>query len=31
VDVERFYNPGRLRPTYKSFQGLPVFLMASGG
>jgi ATP-dependent phosphofructokinase / diphosphate-dependent phosphofructokinase len=31
VDVERFYNAERLRPTYESFEGLPVFLMAAGG
>jgi len=30
VDVARFYNAERLRPTYKSFEGLPVFLMAAG-
>ncbi len=27
VDVERFYNTERLRPVYKSFEGLPVLIM----
>ena len=29
VDVERFYDPDRLRPRYRSFEGLPIFLMTS--
>ncbi len=27
VDVEKYYNPDRLRPTYTTFQGQPVFLV----
>ncbi len=27
VDVEKYYNPERLRPTYTTFQGQPVFLV----
>ena len=27
VDVERFYRPERLRPNYRSFDGLPVLIM----
>jgi ATP-dependent phosphofructokinase / diphosphate-dependent phosphofructokinase len=30
VDVERFYHAERLRPTYKSFDGLPVLIMTGG-
>jgi 6-phosphofructokinase 1 len=30
VDVERFYNPERLRPRYASFGGLPVLIMTGG-
>lgn len=29
VDVERFYDTDRLRPHYRSFEGLPVFIMTS--
>jgi ATP-dependent phosphofructokinase / diphosphate-dependent phosphofructokinase len=29
LDVERFYNVERLRPTYDSFDGLPVFIMTA--
>jgi ATP-dependent phosphofructokinase / diphosphate-dependent phosphofructokinase len=27
LDVDRYYNVERLRPTYESFDGLPVFIM----
>jgi ATP-dependent phosphofructokinase / diphosphate-dependent phosphofructokinase len=29
LDTSRFYNADRLRPHYKSFDGLPVFIMTS--
>ena len=29
VDVEKFYNTDRLRPVYKTFAGLPLFIMTS--
>ncbi len=29
VDVEKYYDPGRMRPKYKSFAGLPLFIMTS--
>ncbi len=29
VDIERFYNRDRLRPYYKSFEMLPLFIMTS--
>jgi len=29
VDVGKFYNTERLRPTYKRFEGAPVFIMTS--
>ena len=29
VDVEKFYNTDRLRPYYKTFAGLPLFIMTS--
>ena len=29
VDVGKFYNTERLRPTYKRFEGAPVFIMPS--
>ncbi len=29
VDVDTYYNTERLRPKYKSFQGLPLFIMTS--
>ncbi len=31
VDVERFYKPDRLRPDYRSFDGLPVLIMTGPG
>jgi len=31
LDVERFYNVERLRPTYDSFDGLPVFIVTAEG
>ena len=31
VDVDRFYNVERLRPTYGSFDGLPLFIMTKDG
>ena len=27
VDVEKYYNAGRLRPKYRKFEGLPLFIM----
>jgi len=29
VDVRKFYNSDRLRPTYERFEGAPVFIMTS--
>ncbi len=29
VDVERHYKPDRLRPQYRSFEHLPLFIMTS--
>ena len=29
VDVEKYYDIGRMRPTYTGFNGLPLFIMAS--
>ncbi len=29
VDVEKYYDIGRMRPTYTAFNGLPLFIMAS--
>jgi 6-phosphofructokinase 1 len=29
VDVDKYYNPDRLRPKYKSFGELPLFIMTS--
>jgi 6-phosphofructokinase 1 len=29
VDVKKFYNKERLRPTYEKFEGAPVFIMTS--
>tara|TARA_B100000686_G_scaffold354035_1_gene462279 strand:+ start:998 stop:2197 length:1200 start_codon:yes stop_codon:yes gene_type:complete len=29
VDIEKFYNPDRLRPRYETFQGMPLFIMTS--
>lgn len=29
VKVERFYNPERLRPSYESFENMPLFIMTS--
>ena len=29
VDVEKYYDVGRMRPTYTGFNGLPLFIMAS--
>ena len=29
VNVEKFYNPDRLRPRYETFQGMPLFIMTS--
>jgi len=29
VDVEKYYDTGRMRPKYTSFNGLPLFIMAS--
>ena len=29
VDVDTFYNTERLRPKYKAFQDLPLFIMTS--
>jgi 6-phosphofructokinase 1 len=29
VDVKKFYNKQRLRPTYERFEGAPVFIMTS--
>ena len=29
VDVDKFYDPERLRPKYKAFGGLPLFIMTS--
>jgi 6-phosphofructokinase 1 len=29
VDVRKFYNTERLRPTYTRFEGAPVFIMTS--
>jgi len=29
VDVEKYYDVGRMRPTYTGFIGLPLFIMAS--
>jgi len=29
VDVNRHYNPERLRPRYETFAGQPLFLMMS--
>ena len=29
VDVEKYYDVGRMRPTYTAFNGLPLFIMAS--
>jgi ATP-dependent phosphofructokinase / diphosphate-dependent phosphofructokinase len=29
VDVKRYYNVERLRPIYKSFDGLPLFIMTA--
>jgi 6-phosphofructokinase 1 len=29
VDVERFYNTDRLRPSYTSFESMPLFIMTS--
>ena len=29
VDIEKFYNPDRLRPRYETFQGMPSFIMTS--
>ncbi len=29
VDVKKFYNKKRLRPTYERFEGAPVFIMTS--
>ena len=29
VDVEKYYNTERLRPQYKAFNGLPLFIMTS--
>ncbi len=29
VDVKKFYNKERLRPTYERFEGAPVFIMTS--
>ena len=31
VDVERFYNPERLRPKYETVSGKPMFIMTSEG
>ena len=31
VDVERFYNPERLRPKYETVSGKPLFIMTSEG
>jgi 6-phosphofructokinase 1 len=29
VDVEKYYDTGRMRPKYKSFNGSPLFIMTS--
>jgi 6-phosphofructokinase 1 len=29
VDVDKYYNTERLRPKYKSFSDLPLFIMTS--
>jgi len=29
LDIKKFYNPERLRPTYERFEGAPVFIMTS--
>ncbi|MDH3271712.1 MAG: phosphofructokinase, partial [Gemmatimonadota bacterium] len=29
VDVDRFYNAERLRPSYRTFAGKPLFIMTS--
>ncbi|MGB3049911.1 MAG: ATP-dependent 6-phosphofructokinase [Polyangiales bacterium] len=29
VDVEKYYDTGRMRPKYKAFNGLPLFIMTS--
>ncbi|MBT8465872.1 MAG: ATP-dependent 6-phosphofructokinase [Myxococcales bacterium] len=29
VDVDKYYDIGRMRPTYTGFNGLPLFIMAS--
>ena len=29
VDVDKYYDTGRMRPKYTSFNGLPLFIMAS--
>ncbi len=29
VDIKKFYNKERLRPTYEKFEGAPVFIMTS--
>jgi ATP-dependent phosphofructokinase / diphosphate-dependent phosphofructokinase len=29
VDVEKFYNKDRLRPSYTSFEMMPLFIMTS--
>ena len=29
VDIKKFYNKDRLRPTYERFEGAPVFIMTS--
>jgi 6-phosphofructokinase 1 len=29
VDVEQYYDIGRMRPRYTAFNGLPLFIMAS--
>lgn len=31
VDVEKFYNPDRLRPRYETFSNKPLFIMTSEG
>ena len=31
VDVEKYYNTERLRPKYKKFKGLPLFIMTGEG
>jgi 6-phosphofructokinase 1 len=30
LDVERYYNAERLRPTYSSFEGQPLTILSEG-